>query len=229
MDVGVRDRGDVDAGVLGGPLERRQVTRRVDDQRPGPVVDQVAAVAELGHLDGDDLHESLRSKTYCSVTYCSKPCAPASGGLHADQRGVARGRRPSRPRPSSPRRVAPASRGLVLRQEQALDAAADPPVAVVAGQVRRPGRPLAGVRARHPDVAVLHERDVDGALVARRLAVARSQVGVVEVDVRAAERVDRVDRARRAGGTRPRSAGPRGGERRRRRPARAGPGRRPRP
>ena len=63
MDVGVRDGGDVDAGVLGGPLERGQVARRVDDQRAGAVVDQVAAVAELGHLDGDDLHESLRSKT----------------------------------------------------------------------------------------------------------------------------------------------------------------------
>ena len=56
VDVGIGDQRDVDPCLLGGPLDRGQVTRRVDDQAPSSVVDQVAAVPELGYLDGDDLH-----------------------------------------------------------------------------------------------------------------------------------------------------------------------------
>jgi hypothetical protein len=60
VDVGVRDGGDLHLRLLGGALHRGQVAGRVDDQRRGPVVDQVAAVAELGHVQRDHLHGFLR-------------------------------------------------------------------------------------------------------------------------------------------------------------------------
>jgi hypothetical protein len=56
VDVGVRDGGDVDPGVLRGAFDRSDVAGRVDDEGVVAVVHQVAPVAELGDLQRDDLH-----------------------------------------------------------------------------------------------------------------------------------------------------------------------------
>ena len=56
VDVGVGDRPDLDAGLLRRALDHAVVARRVDDDALAAVVQQVAAVAELGEGDGDDLH-----------------------------------------------------------------------------------------------------------------------------------------------------------------------------
>ena len=57
VDVGLGDVGDGDAGVAGGCLDAVRVPLRVDDQRHGAVMDEVAAVPELGGLDDDDVHD----------------------------------------------------------------------------------------------------------------------------------------------------------------------------
>ena len=59
VQVGVGDAGDVDLGRLRRPLHGREVPRRVDHDPDAPVVHEVAAVAEAGHLDDDDRHVVL--------------------------------------------------------------------------------------------------------------------------------------------------------------------------
>ena len=61
VDVGVGDGHDLDPGLGGCLLHERVVARRVDDQALAAVVDEVAAVAELGDREGDDVH--ARSST----------------------------------------------------------------------------------------------------------------------------------------------------------------------
>ena len=56
VDVGVGDRPDLDAGLVRRALDHGGVARGVDDDALAAVVQQVAAVAELGEGDGDDLH-----------------------------------------------------------------------------------------------------------------------------------------------------------------------------
>lgn len=58
VEVGVRDGGDLHPGLLGGQLDLSEVAWRVHDQGDRAVVDEVAPVAELGHLQGDDVHGS---------------------------------------------------------------------------------------------------------------------------------------------------------------------------
>ena len=59
VDVRLRDRNDVDAGVGCGPLDRAEVVRRVDHDADATVVHEIAAVAQMRNLDRDDVHVTL--------------------------------------------------------------------------------------------------------------------------------------------------------------------------
>lgn len=61
VDVSVRDRPDVDTLRVCCLLDRGEVAWGIDDQGRVPVVDEVAAVAQSGRLDDDDLHGILHT------------------------------------------------------------------------------------------------------------------------------------------------------------------------
>ena len=60
VDVRLRDGDDLHPGRGGCRLEARDVARRVDHQAHDPVVHEVGAVAEVGHLERDHVHEDSR-------------------------------------------------------------------------------------------------------------------------------------------------------------------------
>ena len=59
VQVGLGDVRDPHARGLRGLLDPVRVPLRVDDERDLAVVDQVAAVPELGCVDGHDLHATI--------------------------------------------------------------------------------------------------------------------------------------------------------------------------
>ena len=132
------------------------------------------------------------------------PDGPSSAGVDADERRVAPAVDPHRRDGRAVAHRVLEGEGLVLREEPALDPALEPPARVVAAQEHPLVRAAAQRRPTDPDVSLPRQRDprvaarllggrdlgVGQLAVEHRLA---GEVGVAQVDVRAAERVHRVD------------------------------------